>query len=298
MGTFRRWCSAGGEILRRGYAIAFSQRIDQRAVCYAGGGLTRGNLPSRPPHLPLVRAGGGTYTGAMSEQEPVTILAFGSAAEVIGWASKRMDVAPGQSLAALIEALEQQSPGLGDVHRRMHYTLNQQYVSPSVTLKPGDEVAIVPPVAGGAEGRVSAARAPTARLVREPIDVAALLREVESTNVGAIATLSGVVQYETNDTGSPLKAVEYHAYEPMSLAEMHRLCVEATSRFPVHKALLVHRLGLLKVNDVSVAAVVSSAHRAEAIDACRTLIEGLATKVPIFCRQIWQGGATTWMNEA
>ena len=245
----------------------------------------------------LVGAGAEAYTPGMSAHDFATVLAFGSAAELLGWSSRKIRITVGERLSALVEELEGEHPQLREAREQVRYVVNQQQVSEDAVLKPGCEVAILPPASGGAEGRLSAARPPTARLVRDPIDLAALVREVESVSVGAIATLSGTVRYETDEEGQTLKALEYHAYEPMALAEMHRLCAEATKRFPVHKALLVHRLGLLRIGEVSVAVAVSSPHRTEAVQACRMLIDGLAAAVPIFCKQIWQGGATAWVNE-
>jgi len=134
------------------------------------------------------------------------------------------------------------------------------------------------------------------RLVREPIDVAALVREVADATVGAVATFVGVVRRGIGPGGQPLVALEYTAYEPMALAEMERLAQEALRQYELHAVRVVHRLGRLNIGEASVAVVVSAPHRAAAFDACREIIERLKVQVPIFKREIWSGGAATWVN--
>lgn len=135
-----------------------------------------------------------------------------------------------------------------------------------------------------------------ARLTREPIDVPALLREVGHEQVGALAVFAGVVRAETGPDGRPLAALEYSAYEPMALRCMESLAAEATRRHGLHAVRIVHRLGELRIGEMSVAVVVSSAHRAAAMDACRELIERLKVDAPIFKRELWAGGQTSWVN--
>ncbi len=82
----------------------------------------------------------------------------------------------------------------------------------------------------------------------------------------------------------------------MALAEMRKLCESTTRELKLYKALLVHRLGTLKIGATSVAIVVSAPHRAAALDACRIMIEGVKASVPIFKKELWQGGEASWVN--
>lgn len=224
----------------------------------------------------------------MGKQPVVSILALGSAAEALGWASKDVPIEPEAVLATVVAQLERECPRLAEARGRLRFAVNQEYATLETHLKPGDEVAIIPPVSGGAQ--------PAARLVREPIDVAALLREVENAAVGAIATFSGVVRYETRGDGQPLRGLEYSAHEPMALSEMRKLCESTTRQHKLYKALLVHRLGALKIGATSVAIIVSAPHRTGALDACRMMIEGVKVSVPIFKKELWQGGEASWVN--
>ncbi|MBU0639890.1 MAG: molybdenum cofactor biosynthesis protein MoaE [Planctomycetes bacterium] len=218
----------------------------------------------------------------------VRVLAFGSAAAALGWSTRAITLSAGATLSTLIDRLQDECPRLKQTRERLRYAVNEQYADPHTVLADDDEVAIIPPLSGGA---LSAAR-----LVRERIDIAALVREVENVSVGAITTFVGLARYATNAAGQPLRAAEYSAYEPMALSEMRRLCEAATARHQLHKALLVHRLGRLKIGDIAFAVVVATPNRIAALEACRELVDGVCASVPIFKQEIWQDGETTWIN--
>src|SRR5262245_13568338 len=135
-----------------------------------------------------------------------------------------------------------------------------------------------------------------ARLCREPIDVAGLAAEFGDASCGAIATFIGVVRAETRADGAKLEALEYTAYEAMAQAELQGLCEAMLREFPVFAVRAVHRLGVMKIGEASVALVVSAGHRAAAFDACRELMERIKRNVPIFKREIWADGGRTWVD--
>jgi molybdopterin converting factor subunit 1 len=234
----------------------------------------------------------------MAQTVTVTVLAFGSAATVLGWPQRRITLAAGTRLDALVRRLEDECPRLAEGRGRLRFAVNERYAPADLTLGDGDEVAIIPPVSGGSGAGQPQERPPqqAVRLVREPIDVAALLREVADPESGAAAVFLGVVRAESSPTGQPLEALEYTAYETMALTEMDRLCAAARQRHALRAVRLVHRLGVLPVGEPSVAVVVSAAHRAEALEACRTLIEELKQDVPIFKKEIRPGGAESWVD--
>lgn len=222
----------------------------------------------------------------MADSLPIDVQAFGSAADALGWRSRRCDLAPGATLAMLVQLLERDCPRLAAARGRVRYAINRAYADPDAALHAGDEVAIIPPVSGGA--------APAARLVREPIDAAALLREVESPSVGGVACFLGRVRFETSPHGEVLRALEYSAHEAMALAEMGRQCQQAVETFELHKAVAVHRLGVLPIGEVAVAVVCGAAHRNGALRACEWLIESIKASVPIFKKDLWLAGRSAW----
>ncbi|MGE0376143.1 MAG: molybdenum cofactor biosynthesis protein MoaE, partial [Planctomycetaceae bacterium] len=118
------------------------------------------------------------------------------------------------------------------------------------------------------------------RLTREPIDFAALTEEVRSPQAGAVVLFLGTVREMTGDRRTV--ALDYEAYPEMAVAKMEELTADASRRWPVTKGAIVHRLGHLKLGDVSVAVAVSCPHRQDAFEAGRFLIDRLKQVVPIW----------------
>ncbi len=131
-----------------------------------------------------------------------------------------------------------------------------------------------------------------ARLVREPIDVAALA----GADAGATARVClfvGVVRNENQ--GRAVLRLEYEAYEEMALPLLEEIAEETRRLYPVTDVRLVHRLGRLEIGEASVAVAVSSPHRAEAFAACRFAIDTLKAKVPIWKKELYADGSA-WLD--
>jgi len=228
----------------------------------------------------------------MADESSVRVIALGSAASALGWEACDLPLSGPTRLEEIVQRLERDCARLAQARERMRYAVNERYATLDTPVRPGDEVAVIPPVSGGDHDAPPIA----ARLTREPIDLAALTRAVEDAGIGAIATFVGVVRAERDADGRPLAALEYSAHESMALAELERLCADALERFEVHGIQVAHRLGRLEIGAASVAIVVSAPHRAAALDACRALIEQLKAAVPIFKKELWQGGPDHWVD--
>jgi molybdopterin synthase catalytic subunit len=111
---------------------------------------------------------------------------------------------------------------------------------------------------------------------------------------GAVSSFVGVIR--DNDEGRAVRYLEYEAHETMAVTHLERLVDEAQRRFGVGRALIRQRLGRLEIGDVSVAIAVAAPHRAEAIDACRWLIDTLKADVPIFKKEFYEDGEA-WVEE-
>ncbi len=133
------------------------------------------------------------------------------------------------------------------------------------------------------------------RLVREPIDAAAIAAAMSCAEAGALATFVGVVRAEERD-GRTLEALDYHAYEEMALEQMHTIRRSACERFDVLDSAIAHRLGLLKIGEASIAVVVSSAHRVAAFDACRWIVDAVKADAPIWKQDVWRDGTRNWVE--
>jgi molybdopterin synthase catalytic subunit len=159
--------------------------------------------------------------------------------------------------------------------------VNHEYAGPEHLLNDGDEVAILPPVSGGADDLV--------QIVRERIDTERIVSAVKSGGDGAVCIFDGIVR--DNTRGRATLHLDYEAYEEMALKQMRALREEAKALFGVSEIAIVHRLGRLFVGETSVLIAVSSAHRGAAFDACRYVIDTLKKTIPIWKREQFADGA-------
>lgn len=130
-------------------------------------------------------------------------------------------------------------------------------------------------------------------LTESPIELDALISEVQSPEHGGVTTFLGAVR--DHHGGRAVAALDYEAYGPMAEAECGRIVAEAESRWPVRVALR-HRIGRLAIGDTAVAIAVGGAHRAETFEACRYTIEALKTRVPIWKRERYADGSEAWVD--
>jgi molybdopterin synthase catalytic subunit len=130
-------------------------------------------------------------------------------------------------------------------------------------------------------------------LSRQPIDVSDLSRQVEAASRGAVVTFVGLVR--DHHAGRGVVRLEYSAYELMAEAECARIVAEAEARWAVAVA-LSHRLGELAIGETAVAVAVAAAHRGDAFDACRHVIEAVKCQVPIWKREYYADGSVAWVD--
>ncbi len=126
------------------------------------------------------------------------------------------------------------------------------------------------------------------RLGPEPIALDDLVLAVQGEDAGAIATFLGTVRNE--NLGRRVLRLEYDAYPEMAEAEMRKIAEEAVSRRGALRVAIAHRTGTLELGEISVAIAVAAAHRAQAIEACRFAIDTLKRTVPIWKKEIFEGG--------
>jgi molybdopterin synthase catalytic subunit len=132
------------------------------------------------------------------------------------------------------------------------------------------------------------------RLTHELIDYHALTEQVRRNDCGAVVTFLGTVRDLTD--GKETVALDYEAYPAMAEKKLAEIERETRQRWPVGDMVLVHRLGHLEVGEVSVVAVVSCPHRAQAFEACRHAIDRLKELVPIWKKENWADGSTEWVH--
>jgi molybdopterin synthase catalytic subunit len=166
---------------------------------------------------------------------------------------------------------------LGPAPQGLLYAVNRAYAEPAHLLGEGDEVAFIPPVSGGAF-----------RLVEGPLDPAATAAEVASEDAGAIATFVGTVRRRSR--GRDVLELEYEAYPGMAEAVMAEIAAEASARHDVLAVAIHHRVGRVEIGEASVVVAVSAAHRAAALAACAETIDALKERVPLWKKEVYEGG--------
>jgi molybdopterin synthase catalytic subunit len=218
----------------------------------------------------------------------VRVLFFGMLREMAGKAADEIELPEGASVREVIAHYQSQLPQLKQSLNSLALAVNQQYTGPDTKLNERDEVALLPPVSGGAPP-VGELVAKHARITRHPIYAQQILELLKRGEDGAALVFEGVVRNQTRGRGTLY--LNYEAYEEMALQQMETLAAQALEDFQIRDVALVHRLGRLKIGETSVLVAVASAHRAAAFEACRWLIDTLKRKVPIWKKEYFEDGA-------
>jgi molybdopterin synthase catalytic subunit len=126
------------------------------------------------------------------------------------------------------------------------------------------------------------------------IDTQSARRDLRTSSAGGYVSFEGWVR-DLNE-GQEVTRLEYEAFQELAVKEGDRIVAEALRRFPVKQALCIHRVGSLNVGDMAVWVGVSSAHRGEAFDACRFIIDEVKHRVPIWKKEHYRSGDSGWVN--
>jgi MoaE-MoaD fusion protein len=218
----------------------------------------------------------------------VRVLFFGILKDLTGRSSDLISLPDHASAADVISHYEQHLSKNKGILNSIAISVNQEYARPEMKLKAGDEIALLPPVSGGAPD-LSTENEPRAFITHEEIDSTGLLQLMKHPEDGAAVVFEGVVR--NHSRGRRTVFLEYEAYEDMALKEMTSLITRALEQFQIRDAAIVHRLGRIEIGETSVLIIVASAHRAAAFDACRWLIDTLKRTVPIWKKEHFEDGA-------
>ncbi|MFQ5697959.1 MAG: molybdenum cofactor biosynthesis protein MoaE [Myxococcota bacterium] len=215
----------------------------------------------------------------------VRVLLFAGLRETVGRKELVLEPDPGCSVAEVLDLAERQEPALRGMRERVIVALNQERQPLTARVHDGDEVALLPPVSGGAEA---------VRVQADPLSMDALLAEVTAPECGGIVTFTGVVR--NHSRGEAILRLEYEAYQPMAERELRRITRTVRERWPEVRLALAHRLGRLEIGEAAVMIAASAPHRDVAFEACRFAIDTLKQTAPIWKKEFAESGAR-WIEE-
>jgi molybdopterin synthase catalytic subunit len=199
----------------------------------------------------------------------VTVRLFAALRERAGASARELEAA---TVADVWPAL-----ALGEEPDGLLYAVNREYADRGRELTDGDEVALIPPVSGGAF-----------LLSSEPLSLDRVVDEIRDPGAGAIATFTGTTRARSR--GREVVRLEYEAYEGMAEKVMAEIAEGLRARYELVAVAIHHRVGVVEIGETSVAIAVSAAHRADALAACRDAIDELKERVPLWKKEVYEGG--------
>jgi molybdopterin synthase catalytic subunit/molybdopterin converting factor small subunit len=202
----------------------------------------------------------------------VTVRLFAGLRERAGVGARELDLPEGARVTDVWPALD-----LGDEPQGLLFAVNRRYTEKEAELAAGDEVALIPPVSGGAF-----------TLTEEPIDPSAVIEQVADERAGGIATFIGTTRVQSR--GRTVDHLEYEGYAGMAEDVMAELAAELKGRYDLCEIAIAHRTGTVEIGGISVVIAVSAPHRHDALAACRDTIDKLKEIVPLWKKEVYEGG--------
>jgi MoaE-MoaD fusion protein len=218
----------------------------------------------------------------------IFVLFFGVLKDVVGRSGETVYLPEGTRVQDVLLYYARQQPRFEAMMPVLAISVNQEYSAADRALEEGDEIGLLPPVSGGSAESGDDQAQGEVRIVRDPIDIAAVVERLQRPADGAVVIFAGVVR--DNTRGRRTLYLDYEAYEAMALRQMESLAAAARARFLTRGASIVHRLGRLEIGETSVLIVVAAAHRGSAFEACRWIIDTLKKTVPIWKREYFEDG--------
>jgi molybdopterin synthase catalytic subunit/molybdopterin converting factor small subunit len=199
----------------------------------------------------------------------VTVRLFAGLREQAGWSTREIDADLVSDVWAQLD--------LGEEPDGLLYAVNKEYAPADQALAAGDTVALIPPVSGGAFV-----------LTEHPVSLDRVVSEVASEEAGAIATFSGTARRHSR--GRVVHYLDYEGYEGMAEEMMAKLAADLKERYEIQDVAIHHRVGRVELGEPSVVIAVSAAHRADALAACKDAIDILKVDVPLWKKEVYEGG--------
>jgi molybdopterin synthase catalytic subunit len=202
----------------------------------------------------------------------VTVRLFAQLRERAGRRELELDLPDGAVVGDALRAVGDVAAGIPVV-----MAVNREYADAQAPLHPGDELALIPPVSGGADAAARRADAVHVALSAVPLSAEAVAARVRDPRAGAIVTFQGVTR--------EVPSLEYEAYEEMALDTLRRIAEAAVERHGLCAAAIEHRTGTVPLSEPSVVVAASAPHRDAAFAGARELIDELKARAPIWKRE-------------
>jgi molybdopterin synthase catalytic subunit len=217
----------------------------------------------------------------------IQVLYFAIFKERIKLDGEQLDIPDGSTVNAALERLGEKHECIANLAGRFQTAVNREMVPTATELHEGDELALIPPVAGGSD----VADRPARHVIvsDEALSLDRCIRAVTTRDMGGITTFTGIVRRRSR--GVDVERLEYSAYEQMAVEVMEKLCAEIEAEIAGCLVAVEHRVGTLDIGDAAVVIAAGAPHRAEAFTACRAMIDRLKEHVPIWKKEISPDGA-------
>jgi molybdopterin synthase catalytic subunit len=191
-------------------------------------------------------------------------------------------------MVELRELLGSLHPRLAPHLTRMRFAINDELHVSIERVNSGDEISVLPPVAGGSPSPISCA------ITESALSVDQAIASVKHAAAGGIAVFIGVVR--DHAAQGSVSRLDYEAHEALALKEMTRILLELTLEIPGTRISVQHRVGQLEIGDLAVIVAASAPHRGEAFAACRAAIDRIKQSVPIWKKEWAPDGSALWVN--
>ena len=223
----------------------------------------------------------------------VDVLYFAVLRERIRLDHETVELASGARVRDARAVIAARHPSVAALLPRMQIAVNRAVATDAQALGEDDELAFLPPVAGGAGGDGDAAgdgAPPPAVLISpEPVTVDAAIEAIAGGDAGAVVTFAGIVRRRGHHLPDVVR-LEYEAYREMAEAVLSEIAVEIEREWPGVRIAIHHRTGRLSVGETAVAIAAAAQHRAPAFEACRAAIDRLKLRAPIWKKEIGESG--------
>jgi molybdopterin synthase catalytic subunit len=219
----------------------------------------------------------------------ITVLYFAVTRERARREREVLTLEAGADVAAARASIARLHPTLAPLLPAVGTAVNRTMVADAHVLREGDELALIPPVAGGADGRPA-----KIAIAAQPLALDEVLAAVAGPGRGGVVTFTGVVRREGHALPDVVR-LEYEAYVEMAVEVLAAIAAEIERELPGTCVAIHHRTGSLKVGEAAVAIAAAAPHRAEAFAACRAAIDRLKERAPIWKKEVGESGEV-WLG--